>query len=154
MWNTDKSLTLSLVCTKIAIVLVFAAAIAFPIALRKGLFGEDGYVTAQMNDHIPLIIAIFIICCLLALIALFSLNRLLANIKNGNVFTEKNVRLLRTISWMCFAVAIATLVAGFATSFFFLVIGALACFFGLILRVVKNVIAAAVQLKDENDYTI
>ena len=36
----------------------------------------------------------------------------------------------------------------------FLIVSAAAAFVGLILRVVKNVFAEAVRLKDENDYTI
>jgi hypothetical protein len=100
-----------------------------------------------------LIIVVMLLCCIAALAALFSLDRLLSNIRKEEVFTEKNVRLLRIISWACFAVAIAMFVGCIASISFF-VIAILACFVGLILRVVKNVISAAVALKDENDFTI
>jgi hypothetical protein len=152
MWNSTKSVILSLICTRIAIVLVFAVAIALPLVPWDDYAGAGLYV-ANLSEYMTLIIVVMLLCCVAALAALFSLDRLLSNIRKEEVFTEKNVRLLRIISWACFAVAIAMFVGCIASVSFF-VIGILACFVGLILRVVKNVISAAVALKDENDFTI
>jgi hypothetical protein len=97
--------------------------------------------------------AIMYICCVPALIALYSLDRLLANISNEDVFIPKNVGYLRRISWCCFAVAGMVALAGYYYYVFFL--GAImAAFIGLILRVVKNVIEQAVNIKAEYDFTI
>ena len=66
-----------------------------------------------------------------AALVLFCLHRLLKNISAEDVFCEENVRHLRTMSF-----------------------AAAAAFVGLMLRVVKNVFAQAVAIKNENDYTI
>jgi O-antigen/teichoic acid export membrane protein len=93
------------------------------------------------------------ICCLPTLTALFCLDRLLRNIKNEQVFIRLNVKLLRIISWCCFAVALILLIAAWNYIFLFL-LSIMFGLFGLILRVVKNVIEEAVNIKLENDYTI
>lgn len=91
--------------------------------------------------------------CAPAYIALFSLDRLLGAIKSEKVFTPDNVRYLRIIAWCCFAAAFILLL-GTTISIVFSILAILAAFFGIVLRVVKNLFAAAVALKDENDYTI
>ena len=75
------------------------------------------------------------------------------NISEGEVFIPENVSILRLLSWCCIA---AGLVCLFSALYYmpFLIVSAAAAFVGLILRVVKNVFAEAVRLKDENDYTI
>ena len=85
--------------------------------------------------------------------ALYGLWRLLRNISEGEVFIPENVSILRLLSWCCIA---AGLVCLFSALYYmpFLIVSAAAAFVGLILRVVKNVFAEAVRLKDENDYTI
>jgi hypothetical protein len=93
-------------------------------------------------------------CCVPALVALFRLDRLLSNIMKDLVFTEENVRALRVISWCCFAEALILTVAALYFAPIIFAVAAVAAFFGLILRVVKNVIDAAVALKSENDFTI
>lgn len=67
--------------------------------------------------------------------------------------SRENVSILRLLSWCCIA---AGLVCLFSALYYmpFLIVSAAAAFVGLILRVVKNVFAEAVRLKDENDYTI
>jgi hypothetical protein len=93
------------------------------------------------------------VCAAPAFAALFCLGRLLRNIDGGQVFVEQNVSLLRLISWCCLAVAGVFLVAAFYYVIS-LLLGILAAFMGLILRVVKNVIARAVELQRENDLTV
>jgi hypothetical protein len=88
-----------------------------------------------------------------ASVALFSLDRLLAEIRSESVFTQKNVTYLRIITWCCFVAGIILLISG-TVSLVFYVLAILAAFFGLILRVVKNLFAAAVALQDESDLTI
>ncbi len=148
MWNSSKSVLASSVCTKIVIVIVILTAAASPYLVKN-------YIAYTMKDPdiiIPLVMTIFA-CAVPGLIALFSLDRLLTNIKRKEVFIEKNVRHLRVISWCSFAVSVISLVSGFYY-LLFLIIAVAAAFFGLILRVVKNVIEQAVIIKDENDFTI
>lgn len=148
MWTPNKSVILSSICTKI----VIAAAICFVIFasdLTGSYIEYTGIDLEIQNSLLPTIYA----CSVPSLIALFCLDRLLSNIKKDEVFTEKNVKYLRIISWCCFAVSAVMLVSGLYY-IFFLSITAAAAFFGLILRVVKNVIEKAMIIKNENDFTI
>lgn len=148
MWNSSKSVLVSSICTKIVIGIVICTAFAAPFLVKN-------YISYTLKDpHIitPLLATIYA-CTVPGLIALFSLDRLLANIKKKDVFIEKNVKHLRLISWCSFAVSIILFVSGFYY-LLFLLIAVAAAFFSLILRVVKNVIEQAVKIKSENDFTI
>ena len=81
------------------------------------------------------------------------LHRLLRNISEEEVFIQENVRSLRIMSWCLIAAALVYLV-GSLFDWYLVVFAAAAAFVGLILRVVKNVFAQAVELKNENDFTI
>ena len=85
--------------------------------------------------------------------ALYSLIKLLINIKNDMIFIPFKVSCLRVLSWCCFGVAIITLAGAFYYPTL-IIITAAASFMRLILRVVKNVMQAAVELREENDLTI
>jgi len=148
MWNPSKSALVTSVCTKVVIGLVIVMVFAAPYLVKN-------YVAYTMKDPgivTPLLATIYA-CAVPGLISLFSLDRLLANIKKKDVFIKKNVKHLRVISWCSFAVSAILFVSGFYYLLFLLVAVA-AAFFGLILRVVKNVIEQAVVIKDENDFTI
>jgi len=148
MWNPSKSVLVSSICTKIVIGIVICTAFAAPFLVKN-------YIQYTMKDPYvikPLLATIYA-CAVPGLIALFSLDRLLANIKKKDVFIEKNVKHLRLISWCSFAVSIILFVSGFYYLLFILIAVA-AAFFSLILRVVKNVIEQAVIIKNENDFTI
>ena len=165
MWDSKKSLTLSVICTRVVIVLVaiFAPLVTLQIFMPIFVF-TDGDI--EKLFYILLLI-LFYICCALAFVALFSLNHLLTNIKAEIIFEEINVSVLRRISWCCFIVAILLLIGSLVSgkilmmlseimmlSYILFGISVMAGFMGLILRVVKNVFQAAVELKAENDYTI
>lgn len=148
MWNPSKSATASSICTKIMIIIVIGAAFSASYLVKA-----YAAFTAKDPDIIfPLTMTIYA-CTVPALIALICLDRLLVNIRKKDVFIEKNVKHLRVISWCSFAVSIILLVSG-SYYLLFLIIAVAAAFFGLILRVVKNVIEQAVLIKSENDFTI
>ena len=88
-----------------------------------------------------------------AAVILYSLLKLLFNIKNEKIFITQNVKYLRTVSWCCFAIAIITLIGGFFYMPFIFVTAA-GGFTGMLLRVLKNVMQSAVELREENDLTI
>ncbi len=79
---------------------------------------------------------------------------LLMKVKAGKVFTAESVGLIRGISWGCYLVA--GVFCGLATYFTFvaLLVAFVAAFLGLCLRVVKNVIEEATEIKAENDMTV
>lgn len=148
MWNHSRSLTLSLFCTRLFLGLLGVVLCTAPFLVNWYL----GMRPAMRPVHIPIVATVYL-CCIPAAILLFSLHRLLRRIRAGKVFTEENIRLLRMISWCCFAAGMITLTSGFFYLPFLLV--AIACsFFGLILRVIKNIFEQALEIKQENDFTI
>lgn len=78
---------------------------------------------------------------------------LLLRVRCGLVFTAKSVGLIRGISWCCFLLAAVFFILGFYFMLSF-VITFFAIFLGMCIRVVKNVIEQAVEIKSENDLTV
>jgi len=162
MWTKAKSATLSLVCTRVLIGIIIAIAVALPFLLSDGsagiYYGESSDAgMLYVGMPAKLIVAIYICvyaCFVPVFIALFSLGLLLRNIRKDIVFSRDNVKYLRTISWCCFAIAIITICCWPFISFVLIFVAAAAAIFGLFMRVVKNVIDAACEIKDENDFTI
>lgn len=148
MWNPNRSVLLSSICTKAAIVLVVIAALTMPQLI-------PAYVDyAEKNPEITQSLFITVYTCVLPVLAsLVCLDRLLANIKRGEVFTDINVRLLRILSWCSFTFSVILFVSGFYY-ILFLIIAICAAILGLILRVIKNVFEQAIIIKQENDFTI
>lgn len=150
MWNSNKSLKLSCICTRLVMLLVVVCAALLPKMVNRYIIFNN-YYTEGINMT-PLMVLLYL-CCIPALAALFSLDRLLGNIKNEQVFTNTNVKYLRIISWCCFVVAVLIVAAG---HYYFILyfVAVVAAFIGLIVRVVKNVIEQAALIKAENDFTI
>jgi hypothetical protein len=162
MWTKSKSAVLSLICTRALMGVFIVTAIALPFLLSGS--SPDGFYGARSDAGVlyvgmtaETVMALFI-CAYAsfvpAMIALFSLDLLLRNIQKEIVFFRANVKRLRTISWCCFAIAIIMLCGWPFISYVLIFVSAAAAFFGLLMRVVKNVIDAACEIKDENDYTI
>ena len=139
---------------------VFAAVLAVS-AFTFPLFLNWFYVSyhhlnadsALVTRNVTAITAAFYVCVPFAAAALYMLIRLLINVLHEAVFITKNVQYLRRLSWCCFAVALATGVG----AFFYVPLGIIAAAMavvGTLLRVVKNLIHAAVALREENDLTI
>ena len=106
----------------------------------------------QDNVTVPLLIT-FYVCAAFGFVILFVLNKLIKNIGSEKVFIDENVKLLKILSYCCFAIAVVTLIfARFRILVF--VITFAAAFIGLILRVIKNCFTEAIRLREENDFTI
>ena len=147
-WNKDKSLLLSKVSV-VAFALLYAAVCCAAPWLNQ--FGW--WFTALFAGLVQYIVFTIYAVALPVFAALWALYRLLRNISAEQVVVAQNVRCLRIISWCCVAAGLIFFASGFyAVSFF--ILSAVAMFIGLILRVVKNVFAEAVSLKNENDLTI
>ena len=143
-----KSARLTLCLTFLILIAVIAAAVTLP-------WLTDWYIckTGRSKELRSVIMTVCYICLPAALAALYSLIRLLKNILDGEIFIHGNVLHLRLLSWYCAAVALITLAAGYFYLPFYLV-GLAAVFFTLILRVIKNVFAAAIEIKNENELTV
>ena len=148
MNNFSRSARLTLYLTYLITIAVIAGAISLP-------WLTEWYISAaKRNPSLSTIImTVCYICLPFALSALYSIIRLLNNILAGEVFILPNVKHLRLLSWYCAAVSVVTLVTGYLYLPFY-VVGVAAVFFMLILRVIKNVFAAAIEIKTENELTV
>lgn len=78
---------------------------------------------------------------------------LLLRVRKGLVFTEKSTALVRGISWCCVLLGVIFCALGIYFQLAFILAFA-AAFLGICLRVVKNVLEEATEIKSENDLTI
>jgi len=147
LWNPKHSVTLSLVVTYLA----GAALLAMMLFFVPNLLGTCHRAGAT-GWYIELLY-LFYICCPAGWAAIVSLLMLLHNIRKGDVFTRRNVKLLRILSW-CFT--FTALVSVYATLIDYLCVIILAGsgILAVILRVVKNVMEQATIMREEQELTI
>ena len=149
MWSGKKSISLSIFCVFVFSDMLVGTVIFAPWLVRwlldfsrADLAGTEAFfLTTIYSGSVP------------AAVLLFCLYRLLCHIELEQVFTTVNVEYLRRISWSCFAgafICFASIPYYFPWAF----VAVAAAFMGLIVRVVKNVIAQAVELKNESELTI
>jgi len=166
MWTKTKSATLTLICTRILMGAAVAIAVAIPFVFPGYNLTFESAGGTPYNMYISYVFAAlpgtikftFYICAYatfaFAMVALLSLDQLLRNIRKDAVFIRENVKHLRTISWCCFAIAIVMICSWPQIHYALTFVAAAAAFFGILMRVVKNVIDAACEIKEEIDYTI
>lgn len=155
MWNRKRSVTLSIVVCLIFVAILTVTLFAGPWFVKFWFTVYRGW--QQNGQAMQNISTLFAVCfypsAVFAYITLYSLLKLLFNIKRDEIFIVKNVKYLRRISWCCFAVAFITFMGGiFYVPFLFVAVAA--AFVGLMLRVVKNVMQNAVEISEENELTI
>lgn len=148
MTKEKRSIAITSVLIKVAIVLCTAALFLMPYAAK--MYEQISF--QRDNVTVPLLIT-FYMCAAFGFVILFVLNKLIKNIGSEKVFIDENVKLLKILSYCCFAIAVVTLIfARFRILVF--VITFAAAFIGLILRVIKNCFTEAIRLREENDFTI
>ena len=152
--KTSAYISLAVCILSSALLLVWL--FTFPAFIRWFYFGYHALRQVQspvLPRAVSVLIPAFYCCAPFAAAALFLLIRLLRNVLRESVFVRANVLYLRIVSWCCYAVLAITL--GFGTRYIPLLIVASAMgVVGTLLRVVKNVLQAAVELREENDLTI
>lgn len=149
MYDKYKSSVVSIIATFLFAVLVITACCLLPLFVKMYL--GDAYQTAA-GIKIALYICLYISGAASLFIS-YLLLRVLFNIRKNVVFDRANVKYTRYISWCCFVVCAAFFVLGFFITFSF-VMSFAAAFIGLIVRVVKNLLNEAVDIKEENDLTV
>lgn len=131
----------------------FLVILFFAVALPFTRFVDYATVPNAARYAVPTYILCYLILALV-LCANICLLLLLRNIRLGAIFTKSSVTLLRIIAWA----AIFAGILAFPLFFLFiregLFIAFVALFLGVVLRVVKQVIEKATELKEENDATI
>lgn len=155
MSRTKISAEISLVICFASAVLLVVWLFTFPVFFNwfYTVYHGLGSEYTQTHNVIKLVIPTFYACAPFAAAALYMLIRLLFNIIKEIIFTETNVKYLRGISYSCYAVMLITIVTGV---FYIplLIIGFANGVVGTLLRVVKNLMETAVEIKNENDMTI
>ena len=152
--------------SKISITISIAASIAFFVLCVALAFYIPAFESLMIqsvkdlgityvegvNEYIVLGLA-YIALLFITLIDIL-LFMLLLRVREGKVFTRESVSLIRGISWGCYLVA--AVFCGLSVYFVFvgLMVAFVAAFLGLCLRVVKNVIEEATEIKAENDMTV
>jgi len=149
MWENSRSIWLSKICTILFMVLLVACMVSAPWLVARLI---DISVPAQKAGNTLFLITIYIGSAPAAALLTF-LYALLHQIGSGRVFISENVAYLRYISWCCYVGALLCITSAFYYVPWFAP-GIAAAFMGLIIRVVKNVVAEAVALQDESDLTI
>ena len=148
MTKEKRSIAITSALIQVAIVLCAAALFLMPYAAK--MYEQISF--QRDNVTVPLLIT-FYVCAAFGFVILFVLNKLIKNIGSEKVFIDENVKLLKILSYCCFAIAVVTLIfARFRILVF--VITFAAAFIGLILRVIKNCFTEAIRLREENDFTI
>lgn len=99
------------------------------------------------------ITAAFYCCAVFTFWALWNLDVLLRNIREGKVFVRENVSRIRAVDWCCACVSLVCFPAAivYLPLIFMAVIMAFLC---LVVSVVCQVMKAAVDIREENDLTI
>ena len=146
--NSQLSAKFTLWCSRALFILICLLVFAMPGLLRwyQNLRPLGRYGAAA--------IMIGFYCCVPAVLyALSCMERLVRNILAQDVFVTRNVRFLRRIRWCCAAVSGICLPA----AFFYpplIFMTTIMAFLALAVSVVKNVMAAAVEIREENDLTV
>jgi len=129
--------------------LLIAAVVSAPYLTRWYFY----FPRPVLNDTEALFLATIYVGAVPAAYLLYNIWSLLRRIQANQVFISENVENLRRISWSCFIGAGIALVSTFYyLPWVFLAMAA--AFMGLIVRVVKNIVAQAVALQDEVDSII
>lgn len=154
------------ISSKASITLSIALSIMFLIGCIGGAFFMPYLVELLINtrdnvgfrDDITqvgrVIVHIFAYSALAdAMLADCLLFSLLLRVCNGKVFSVKSVSLIRGVSWCCFLLGVVFCGLGIYFQLA-LIVAFAAVFLGICLRVVKNVIEEATEIKSENDLTV
>lgn len=153
--STKLSNTLSFIIAVIFLVLCVAAVFFMPTVIDMLIdtpdnIGDRGSITTagRVFVHIVsyILLSVFMMADVLSIFLLF-------RVRKGKVFTPISVSLIRGVSWCCFGISVTFLLLGIYFQLA-LIMAFLAFFLSVCLRVVKNVIEEATEIKQENDLTV
>lgn len=158
MKYNDKSVGLTHIIVRLCYVLLAASVIAFPVLMKAQ--ENDWYYFVMIAVHGKYLIYPFYAVVPLGYAALICLDKMLSNIKKDIVFDNENVKLLNIITWCCFAACFIGLVSYVIIAVIYKSIETVIllafgeAFMALVVRVVRNIIKKAIEIKEENDLTI
>ncbi len=153
--STKLSNTLSFIIAVIFLFLCVVAVFFMPTVIDMLIdtpdnIGDRGSITTagRVFVHIVsyILLSVFMMADVLSIFLLF-------RVRKGKVFTPISVSLIRGVSWCCFGISVTFLLLGIYFQLA-LIMAFLAFFLSVCLRVVKNVIEEATEIKQENDLTV
>lgn len=146
MNSYKKTVKLTYFVMNLSIIILFALAITLPwlvtwyVEIKHKNAGLPALVMLTCYPSFPF-----------AVVALFSLRKLLKNILNGLVFGDENITMLRRVSRCCLVGAVITFAAGFKYLPFFVVsIACVGC--ALIVKTINDIFAAELDRRREELY--
>lgn len=150
--SKKSSISLSLVMTVLFFSVIVAGAILMPSLVKTLIAISPNAAQIGNIEHIFILVVAYLVLAVAAVADLF-LFLLLLRVRDGEVFTGRSVVLIRGVAWCCvlFGVLFAALGHYFHIAF---ALGFAVIFLGVCLRVVKNVVEEAVDIKQENDLTV
>ena len=143
-----KSIIASIWVVRVIMLILCVAVFFIPLMAQ----GYSILANGDKNITLPMMVGFYFLF-LPSLGTMTVLHILLNNIKKGDMFVVKNIKCLTIICIGLFLVGIICAVIGLI-SWIFAFISIAFLFVGLILLVVRNVFSHAVELKQENDFTI
>lgn len=153
--SRKMSITLSMIIAAAFFVVCVSGVFVMPklVEMLIDLPDNIGNRGAIADGERILILIIAYAILTVTIVAVVMMFLLLMRVYHGQVFTPQSVGFIRGVSWCCFLLCLFFGVLG--TYFQLSIIVALAAIFlGLCLRVVKNVIEEATEIKMENDLTV
>lgn len=148
-WSNRQSILLTKCCIWLFMAGYLLVLLTCPFLMK--IFVRFNY--SAYGKDARLFIASVYACAVPVGLILWHLSGLIKDIGKEDIFTEKNIRRLRFISWMCGATGLICFLS-MAYYLFWGIMGCCMVFMCLLIRVIKNVFVRAKELKDENDFTI
>ena len=154
----DKTTGLTHFAVRACYVLLAAAVIAFPFLMKAN--EGDWYYFVMLAVHGKYLIYPFYAVVPAGYIALICLDKILGNIKKDIVFDEKNTKLLNILTYCCFAASLVGLVSYVIIAVKYKSIETVIllafgeAFMALVVRVVRNILKRAIEIKNEYDLVV
>ncbi len=152
----EKRMKSDLMLTKCAIILLSVISIVLmaggPFCVRWVMRRPSPLFEGEVRYWLMLIGGY--VCGALLLYCLYILMKLLKNLEAGAVFVKENVGLLKRVSVIILIASLISLFLGLTCIPSMAAVAVIAAFMALIVRVVRDAFARAVEMQDELDYTI
>lgn len=110
-------------------------------------------VRSMTGSEKTAVLIAFYACSIPVFFALFQMDRLLCNLRGGEVFSGSNVRKIRLLQWCSGITALICIPASFAYHPLLIMV-VIMSFLCLVIGVLCQVMDAAVTIREENDLTI
>ena len=153
-----KSANLTQIIVKICYVLLAVSVILFPILMRQK--DGDAFYFVMIAEHGRYLIFPFYAVVPAGYAALICLDKLLSNIKKDIVFDSRNVIILNSISLCCIYAALVGIISYAVIALCYKSIETVIllafgeAFMALVVRVVRDVMQKAIEIKQDNDLVV